>query len=325
MVQIALGDDSMLLLDHAGGVQCWLGGASAAQPVRGLGGVQVVSIGCGAEHCMVCTSAGAALSWGSNDEGQLGLGDRDDRDEPCALELPADEKGRAVSCIASSSFLLTQGGHALSCGLNDRRQLGHPDPALHEAPPRRRQLPEPSASGGEDGGEAGGGGEATEEEDGSDDELVDEASSDTLRYLALPGHVAGLLVQISCASEHGAALTSDGRVVTWGNAEGGRLGRGRTRGASVASHAQPSVVTLLADQQIQTVSTGGAHTVAVTESGRLWMWGQISNEATYRKPARALGEMLGGAYFVRAAALGDCFTVAVAIPPDAENEDEDLS
>ena len=58
-----------------------------------------------------------------------------------------------------------------------------------------------------------------------DDEDDPEVYTCDLDYVALPKGVEGGLVQISCGSSHGAALTCDGRVVTWGSSRDGRLGR----------------------------------------------------------------------------------------------------
>ena len=65
--------------------------------------------------------------------------------------------------------------------------------------------------------------------------------------------------RLSSAATHGAALTSDGRVVTWGSAEGGRLGRKRPRGVGEASHARPATVAIpVSGENVVSVSAGGA-------------------------------------------------------------------
>lgn len=241
----AMGDEVLLLLDADGQLWRWLAAHPAPAPVAGLpSGVRVMGLGCGSEHCVACTEDGRVFSWGANDEGQLGLGDSDERRAPCVVELPDGEVARAVSCAGESTFVLTVSGSALSCGSDDFRQLG--------LPPVREYA-------------------SNEEED----EANDEVDSSTLRWMAMPKSVQQKLVQISAAAQHGAALTSDGRVVTWGHFEGGRLGRKRTRGASDASYARPATVAIpVAGQNVVTVSAGGAHTVAVSTSGALWLWGR---------------------------------------------------
>ena len=70
----------------------------------GVIGFGLTSVGCGSEHCVVCIDDGSVFSWGSNDEGQLGVGDCDERDSPCVVELPDGELARAVCCSALDFF-----------------------------------------------------------------------------------------------------------------------------------------------------------------------------------------------------------------------------
>ena len=93
------------------------------------------------------------------------------------------------------------------------------------------------------------------------------------------------VASLACAPQHGAALTDDGRVLTWGAADGGRLGRRRKPGnadglggppVSAQAHALPAAVPSLSDQGVVSLSAGGAHTVAATAKGELWLWGQVS-------------------------------------------------
>ena len=154
---------------------------------------------------------------------------------------------------------------------------------------------------------------------------IDEANSEWLQWIALPASVDGLVVMIAAGLEHAAAITDDGRLITWGNPDGGRLGRRKTKGVSRQALSRPALVGLPhADQRLCSVSCGHAHTVAVSEGGALWMWGQLGKDAAYSQPVRALGERLGGAHFVRACAASsltsECYTLAVAVPAMAEEE-----
>ena len=136
------------------------------------------------------------------------------------------------------------------------------------------------------------------------------------------------VASLACAPQHGAALTDDGRVLTWGAADGGRLGRRRKPGnadglggppVSAQAHALPAAVPSLSDQGVVSLSAGGAHTVAATAKGELWLWGQVSLDKTYAVPVRAMGEHMGGAHFLRAWST-EWSTFAVAIPPQTEEE-----
>ena len=283
-VHTAVGDEVMLILDGQGQLWEWLAQSSAPALVKSLpSAISVVGIGCGKEHCVVCTEDGRVFSWGCNEDGQLGLGDTDERDSPCVVNLPDDELARDVSCAQGSTFILTASGSGLSCGDDNMRQLGR-----------------------------------TWDDDAEED-------TTTLDWMAMPPSVDTRLIRLSCAAIHGVALTSDGLVVTWGNAEGGRLGRKRTKDKRThkdqtdAVHALPGKVAMpAADQNIIAVSAGGAHTVAVSTSGALWLWGTLGKEV-YNAPAQALGEKLGCGHFLRAHA-GENAILAVAIPPAVEDE-----
>ena len=195
--RVAMGDEKLLLLDSEGQLLQWLVAHASPLLVKGMpAGVRVVGIGCGSEHSVACTEDGRIFSWGVNEEGQLGVGDDDERDVPCLVPLPEGETARDVSCAGESTFVLTASGRALSCGSDQFRQLGRPAP----------------------------------QGVGEDDDADVETSS--LSWMAMPASVDEKLLQISSAPQHGAALTSDGRVVTWGFHEGGRLGRKRVRNAS---------------------------------------------------------------------------------------------
>ena len=218
-----------------------------------------------------------------------------------------EDQARSVCCGGNTTFILTLSGRALSCGCNEDNQLGWPRENAASAAAAAVDVTD--GGGEEDGGGGYGGPSAVVDEDTS---LFD--------YLALKQGEDGTLVQITCGKAHGAALTCDGRVVTWGSAEGGRLGRDKKKRGD-AAHSRPAAVAIPeAGQNIVSVSAGGAHTVAVSASGWLWVWGTISREVSYSSPHRVQGEVLGSGHFLRAHA-GAWSTLVVAIPPPAEEEE----
>ena len=52
------------------------------QPVKALGGLIVMGIAAGLAHTVACTDSGAVFAWGWNSDGQLGLGDDQNRCQP---------------------------------------------------------------------------------------------------------------------------------------------------------------------------------------------------------------------------------------------------
>ena len=74
-------------------------------------------------------------------------------------------------------------------------------------------------------------------------------------------------IQVACGLCHTAALSSNGEVFTCGWGDDGRLGLGIRQNRSV-----PTKVEIPGGERIVKVACGGAHTAAVTASGKLLTW-----------------------------------------------------
>jgi alpha-tubulin suppressor-like RCC1 family protein len=83
-----------------------------------------------------------------------------------------------------------------------------------------------------------------------------------------PRPVPGLndMVAISAGEKHSVAVTSDGRVYTWGDNTYGQLGDGTT-----TRRLAPVLVTGISD--VVKVAAGVRHTLAMTRDGRVYAWG----------------------------------------------------
>uniref|UniRef100_A0AAY4E4J6 E3 ubiquitin-protein ligase HERC2 n=1 Tax=Denticeps clupeoides TaxID=299321 RepID=A0AAY4E4J6_9TELE len=78
------------------------------------------------------------------------------------------------------------------------------------------------------------------------------------------------VTHIACGSTYSAAITGDGELYTWGRGNYGRLGHG-----SSEDHTSPTLVTALKGLKVVDVAcgSGDAQTLAVTENGQVWSWG----------------------------------------------------
>ncbi|MCJ7766296.1 MAG: hypothetical protein MUP09_10200 [Thiovulaceae bacterium] len=74
--------------------------------------------------------------------------------------------------------------------------------------------------------------------------------------------------QVSCGSQHTAAIKTDGTLWTWGQGISGRLGNGATSG-----NISTPVTTFAGGTNWKQVSSGGSHTAAIKTDGTLWTWG----------------------------------------------------
>lgn len=85
---------------------------------------------------------------------------------------------------------------------------------------------------------------------------------------------------VSCGKNHVAAVTVDGRVVTWGNPDNGKLGHGEKdagKGYKPKNYADRSEIDFvngeLEGKQVKSVECGFNITVALTEDGDVYSWG----------------------------------------------------
>lgn len=85
-----------------------------------------------------------------------------------------------------------------------------------------------------------------------------------------------IVIQISLGAHHSAALTSEGRLFTWGYNWDGSLGIGTTTGND--PHPNPIDISsnfhLNLDETIIQVSLGFFHSSALTSEGRVFIWGR---------------------------------------------------
>jgi len=90
-------------------------------------GVAIQHVACGDSHCLVVTGTGQLYTFGRNQNGQLGLGDTDDRLAPCLVKslLDKNETVNAAAGGAEHSAVTTSGGHMFTFGWGRYGNLGH--------------------------------------------------------------------------------------------------------------------------------------------------------------------------------------------------------
>jgi len=240
-------------------------GHSTPRRVEGLVGLAVSQIACGSRHTAVITSTGALYTWGDKENGVAGHGDTEGHQyTPKLLERLAGKRVMQLSACGFHTGCLTDGGEVYTWGEGKFGRLGHGaernchSPRLVEALLGKR--PRQVACGGfhtavitEDGRMyTFGGGEHGQLGHG---DKVNKVKPTFVQALE------GIFVsQITCGWSHSVALTSKGRVYTWGNGDHGKLGHGSGKKVST-----PQMVEMLKDHKVVRVASYNEHTAALVE------------------------------------------------------------
>jgi hypothetical protein len=85
-------------------------------PVLTLARKRICQIALGKEHAMALSEGGRIFAWGSNDFGQLGTGDEQNRALPVYTELPYETYIASVACGGNYTLSLTKKGDIWSWG-----------------------------------------------------------------------------------------------------------------------------------------------------------------------------------------------------------------
>ncbi|XP_051136090.1 RCC1 domain-containing protein RUG3, mitochondrial isoform X1 [Andrographis paniculata] len=80
------------------------------------------------------------------------------------------------------------------------------------------------------------------------------------------------IIQIASGGYHSLALTDKGEVLSWGHGGHGQLGH-----SSLHSRKVPEPVEGLSNEQISFIACGGSSSAAVTDKGKLYMWGNAAD------------------------------------------------
>ncbi|XP_051823686.1 probable E3 ubiquitin-protein ligase HERC6 [Antechinus flavipes] len=205
-------------------------------PIQALETQVVVFVSCGKEHSLAICKTGRIYSWGSGSRGQLGIKEfKDQCSIPKNIEALSREKIIQVSCGHYHSIALTQDSKVFSWGDNDYGQLGLGKNFPSQASPQRVKsldgipLAQVAAGGSHSfalslSGTSYGWGRNKE------GQLALSGKNASVEKSYKPHSIGELkrfhVTYISCGDEHTAALTQDGKVLTFGSNNSGQLGHG---------------------------------------------------------------------------------------------------
>ena len=310
----------------------------------------VRQVAAGLEHTGMVTEAGDLLMCGHGMQGQLGLGDEDDRATPTLVPRAVfdGEAVLMVACGFAHTAVATEGGGVYTFGKGEYGQLGHGDDENHLEP----MLVPASAFNGErvvmvatgnghtvalsEAGHVFTWGEGWSGQLGHNDRKHQRAP----RQVEAGRFGGEKVVFVAAGGNHTVAVTAGGRLYTWGWSVCGQLGHGGiddrlvphvvdyTASQEVDAEAFfPHVVDYTASQEVDAEAFGGSavvmaacgqrHTLVVTHDGALWAcgegrYGQLGlNDKLNRLVFERVGAQEFGGASVVAAAAGNMHSVAV--------------
>ena len=203
----------------------------------------ITDMALGDRHTIVVTSENRVFTFGSNSSGQLGDGTTTDRYQPTEITVyfnfAVGEEIIQIGASNRNTSLLTSEGRLFMWGENDRGQIGDGNRGVFN----NRDKPT----------------EITEQLTLEDDETI---------------------IRFALGSKFASALTSEGRMFTWGTNYAGQLGDGEGDidewwGSSYRD--VPFDITdnfnLSFHETIIDIAMGGSHTAALTSEGRLFTFG----------------------------------------------------
>ncbi|WP_456047875.1 RCC1 domain-containing protein [Actinomadura harenae] len=219
-----------------------------------------------------------AVGVGGNDSGALGDGTTVERDAPVRTRLPSGVTLTQESGGDSHTLGLTSDGRVLAWGRNDVGQLGDGTSTLRTTPVFVR-LPAgvtvtQVAAGGDHSLALTSDGRVLAWGRNSSGQLGDGsgASRTTPVFVDLPPGLS--VTRVSGGSYHSLAMTSDGRVLAWGDNTFGELGNG-----GGANSDKPVFVRTPKGVTAAAIDAGrGSSSFAVASTGRLLAWGHNDSD-----------------------------------------------
>ncbi|WP_338058848.1 InlB B-repeat-containing protein [Bifidobacterium mellis] len=257
-------------------------------------------------------SDGNAYAWGSNQHGQLGIGNTAKQNKPVKIPLPdgVDSTFTYTQVAAGGFHVLAIGSDQIvySWGANDHGQLGDNTTVDHSTP---HSVPDPSdtsrpfkavqvSAGAYDSaaidlnGNVYTWGSEGNSRDGDFNPSFTQPQKTPAPAAAPDGSGQGLqAVQVSLGWSFILALDADGNAYAWGYNNYGQLGNNSTSSTYTATPAKVRDPNSPEDPnkglQATQISAGTDHGLAIDKNGAVLSWGhnnsgQLGNSSTYDQP-----------------------------------------
>ena len=254
----------------------------------GKAGYTILEVAAGADHSLFLKNDGTVWSWGRNTDGQLGDGTVANKSMPVQVMLDSTTPLTGVTAVAAGanhSMALKGDGTVWAWGRNSEGQLGDgtSGPGTNKSTPVQVMVNGTTPLAGVTAIAAGGSysmalkssGTAWAWGDNGYGQLGDGTTVSKSRPVQVMLDSTTPLTGVTAVSAGGAhsiALKSDGTVWSWGWNNVGQLGDGSTV-AIKSSPVQVMLNTTTPLTGVTAVSAGGAHTLAISNTGTVWSWG----------------------------------------------------
>ncbi|XP_046670122.1 serine/threonine-protein kinase Nek8-like [Homalodisca vitripennis] len=198
---------------------------SRPQLVDSLLNKEVTQISCGDHHCAAVTRDGVLFTWGRGDSGRLGTGNEHNYCVPSRVTVPTTV--RRVICGPDCTAIISNTGAVYVCGNNSHNKLGLSN---------KWQI----------------------------FGLKHNPSEKNLILRVVTALNSWRIENISFSTDHSAALSECGQVITMGNNSEAQVGH---------MAGKPHVMTAVQDKIANLVECGPTYTVMATIHNALYFWG----------------------------------------------------
>lgn len=231
-----------------------------------------------------CEKKKWAALWGNGDFGRLGLCSPISKWEPTICRSLQDHQPRSIACGGAHTLILSDQGRVFATGLNDYGQLGIPFDTGHtQEPVEVSGLPEDIRqiyAGYYHSFAISGEGVVYAWGSNLNGQLgLGKKAPNTVCIASKVEALSGLQIRmIALGSEHSLALTEDGKVLSWGLGENGRLGHAyhssMLKFLEDSSEHTPKLIKYLEGIKVCKIAAGLLHSACIDENGTLFTFGQ---------------------------------------------------
>ncbi|OMO88986.1 Regulator of chromosome condensation, RCC1 [Corchorus olitorius] len=242
----------------------------------------VSSVALGGIHSVALTSQGEVFTWGYGGFGALGHHVYHRELIPRLVEGNWSENIRHIATSGTHTAAITESGDLYTWGREEgdgRLGLG-PGRGPNEGgglsiPSKVKELPSPIAAvscGGFFTMALTGEGQLWNWGANSNYELGRGDKVGGWKPKPIPTLESTRIIQIVGGGYHSLALTDEGKVLSWGHGAHGQLGH-----SSIENQKVPVMIEALADKRVVHIACGGSTSAAITDDGKLYMWGNAKD------------------------------------------------